>query len=130
MNDLNLIQRLLASVRRRRLDAELENEIRCHLELAERDAIAQGLSPDEARSAARRNFGGVARMQEEHREVRTVFWVENALRDLRWGVASLKRDPAFAAIVVGVLALGIGANTAIFSLLDAALLRPLPFPVG
>lgn len=89
MNDLlNLIQRLLASVRRRRLDAELENEIRSHLELAERDAIAQGMSLEQARGAARRDFGGVAQMQEEHCGVRTVHWIENARRDLRLGVLS------------------------------------------
>jgi putative ABC transport system permease protein len=115
-------------VRRHRLDAELENEIRSHLELAERDAIAQGMSLEQARCAARRNFGGVTPMQEAHRDVRTLLWVETAVRDFRLGVASLKRDPAFATIAVGVLALGIGANTAMFSLLDTALLRPLPFP--
>lgn len=128
MSNPNLIQRLLASLRRRRLDSELENEIQSHLELAERDEIARGVSPKDARAAAWRSFGGVAQMQEEHRDVRTVFWVETALRDFRLGVASLRRDPNFTAVAIGVLALGIGANTAMFSLLDAVLLRPLPFP--
>jgi putative ABC transport system permease protein len=124
----NLIQRLLASLRRRRLDSDLENEIQSHLELAERDMIAQGASPEDARAAARRSFGGVAQMQEEHRDVRTIRWVETALRDLRLGVASLRRNPTFTIVAIGVLALGIGANTAMYSLLDAVLLRPLPFP--
>jgi hypothetical protein len=127
MSHPNLIQRLLASLRRRRLDSELEDEIQSHLELAERDEIARGVSPKDARAAARRSFGGVAQMQEEHRDVRTVVWVETALRDFRLGVASLRRDPTFTTVAIGVLALGIGANTAMFSLLDAVLLRPLPF---
>jgi predicted permease len=124
----SFIQRLMASLRGHRLDRELESEVLAHLELAERDAMAQGMTREEARNTARRGFGGIAQMQEEHRDTRTVFWVETALRDLRRGVASLKRDPAFTAVAVGVLALGIGANTAMFSLLDAALLRPMPFP--
>ncbi len=128
MSNPTLIQRLLASFRRRRMDSELENEIQSHLELAERDHIARGASPADARAAARRNFGGVAQMQEVHRDVRTVLWVETAQRDLRLGVASLWCNPTFTIVAIGVLALGIGANTAMFSLVDAVLLRPLPFP--
>lgn len=122
------LQRLLALVRRRRLDAELEGEVRAHLELAERDAIERGLSPAAARIEALRQFGGVLRIEEEHRDVRSVNWIENILRDLRLGTAALRRDPAFAAVAIGVLALGIGANAAMFSLLDAVLFRPPPFP--
>ena len=121
-------KRLLALVRKRRLDRELEGEVRAHLELAEREAIAAGVSPEEARLAARRAFGGIEQMKEEHRDTRSVRWIENVLRDFRYGLASLRRDPGFALVAVGVLALGIGANTAMFSLVDGALLRPLPFP--
>jgi len=122
------VERLLALVRRPRLDRELENEILAHLELAERDAIARGLSPEEARRAARLSFGGIEKMKEEHRDERSFRWIETLLRDLRYGLASLLRTPGFTAVVVSVLALGIGANVAMFSVLDAVLLKPLPFP--
>ena len=122
------VKRLLALVRRPRLDRELENEILAHLELAERDALARGLSPEEARRAARLRFGGIENMKEEHRDARSFRWIETLLRDLRYGLASLLHTPGFNAVVVSVLALGIGANVAMFSVLDAVLLKPLPFP--
>ena len=121
-------RRLLALVRKRRLDGELEGEILAHLEMAELRAIAAGLSPEEARREARRGFGGIEQMKEDHRDRRSVRWVENLLRDVRYGMASLARDPGFAAVTIGLLALGIGANTAMFSIVDAVLLKPLPFP--
>ena len=92
------------------------------------DAIAAGLSPEEARREARRSFGGIEQMKEDHRDQRSVRWVENLWRDVRYGMASLARDPGFAAVTIGLLALGIGANTAMFSIVDAVLLKPLPFP--
>ena len=67
-------------------------------------------------------------MKEDHRDQRSVRWVENLLRDVRYGMAALARDPGFAAVTIGLLALGIGANTAMFSIVDAVLLKPLPFP--
>ena len=121
-------RRLLALFRKRRLDGELEGEIRAHMEMAELDAIASGLSPEEARREARRGFGGIEPMKEEHRDQRSVRSVENLLRDARYGIAALARDPGFAAVTIGLLALGIGANTAMFSIVDAVLLKPLPFP--
>ncbi len=124
----SIAARLLALFRQRRLDRELDGEILAHLEMAERDAIAAGLSPQEARTQARRGFGGIEQMKEEHRDRRSVRWMENLLRDLRYGTAALKRDPAFAAVTIGLLALGIGANTAMFTIVDAVLLKPLPFP--
>ena len=96
--------------------------------MAELDAIAAGLSPEEARREARRGFGGIEQMKEDHRDQRSVRWVENLLRDVRYGMAALARDPGFAAVTIGLLALGIGANTAMFSIVDAVLLKPLPFP--
>lgn len=122
-----LAARLAALVRKRRFDDELEDEIAAHLELAERDAVASGMSPQEARIAARKQFGSIESMKEEHRDRRSVRWLENAWRDVGYGLASLGRDPGFACVVVGVLALGIGANVAMFSLLDAVMLKPLPF---
>lgn len=120
--------RLLALLRKRRLEGELDGEIRAHLEMAELDAISAGLPPEEARHAARRGFGGIEQMKQNHRDQRSVRWVENLLRDARYGLASLARDPGFAAVTIGLLALGIGANTAMFSIVDAVLLKPLPFP--
>jgi hypothetical protein len=120
--------RLLALVHKRHLDGELEGEILAYLEMAEHDAIAAGLSPEEARHEARRAFGGIEQMKEDHRDDRSVRWMENLSRDVRYGMASLARDPAFAAVTIGLLALGIGANTAMFSIVDAVQLKPLPFP--
>ena len=120
--------RLLALFRKRRLDQELDGEVLAHLEMGERDALAAGMSPEEARREARLRFGGIERMKENHRDARSVRWVENLLRDVRYGMASLVRDPGFAAVTIALLALGIGANTAMFSIVDAVLLKSLPFP--
>jgi predicted permease len=122
------VARLLALFRKRKLDREVDDEILAHLELAERDAIAAGVMPEEARQAARRNFGGIEQMKEDHRDHRGVRWMENLLRDFRYGVGGLARDPGFALVTIGLLALGIGANSAMFSIVDAVLLKPLPFP--
>ena len=123
-----IVRRLLALLRSRRLDSELEDEMRAHLELAERDAMASGLSPTEARRAARQAFGSIERIREDHRDKRSVRWMETFVKDLRYGLLLLRRDPGFAFVAIAVMAIGIGANTAMFSLMDAALLKPLPFP--
>ena len=123
-----LVSRLAAIGRKGRLDRELDAEVLAHLELAERDALAAGLSPEEARRAARQRFGGVEQMKEDHRDQRGVRWLENLFQDFRYGLTSLRRDRLFAVVAIGVLALGIGANTAMFSLVDAVLFKPLPFP--
>jgi predicted permease len=125
---LRLLHRLRALAQPGHLDRELDDEIQAHLELAERDGIAAGLSPDEARRKARRRFGGIDPMKEAHRDQRSARWIENLLKDMRYGLASLSRDPMFTFVAVGVLALGIGANAAMFSLVDAVLLKPIPFP--
>lgn len=118
---------LLALWRKQRLEQELESEILAHIELAEQDARARGLSSEEARWAARRSFGGIEQMKEVHRDLRSVPFLDTLQRDLRYGLASLLRTPGFTAVVVGVLALGIGANVAMFSVVDAVLFKPLPF---
>ncbi|HET7216756.1 MAG TPA: ABC transporter permease, partial [Vicinamibacterales bacterium] len=128
MSMRRLLKRLAALARGRRLDAELDDEILAHLELAEREYRERGLTPDQARRAARLQFGSIAAMKDAHRDDRGVRWLDTLARDARYGLASLLRDPAFTVIAVGVLALGIGANTAMFSVVDAFLLKPLPFP--
>lgn len=122
------VLRLWALKNKSKLDRELDDEIRAHLELAERDARASGMSVEEARREARRSFGGIEQVKQNHREQRSALWVENFVLDVRYGLASLRRNPGFAAVAIGVLALGIGANAAMFNLVDAVILNPLPFP--
>ena len=122
------LARLTALVRRQRLERELDDEVIAHLELAELDARARGLDPLEARRDALRRFGGIDQMKEIHRDDRSARWIEHFVKDARYGLASLKREPLFTLVAVGVLALGIGANTAMFSLVDGVLFTPMPFP--
>ena len=118
-----LIGRLRAWLSHDRLDREFDDEIRAHLELAERDARAAGLSPEEARVAARRSFGGVEQIKEEHRDERGVPWLESLLRDTRQGLRGMRRVPALCASIVVILGVGIGANTTMFSAMQAIVLR-------
>jgi predicted permease len=122
------LARLLALLRRDRLDRELNDEVVAHLELAEHDARARGLDPVAARRDALRRFGGIEQMKEVHRDDRSTRWLENFIKDARYGLASLRREPLFTGVAISVLALGIGANTAMFSVVDTVLLKPLPFP--
>jgi len=121
------IQRLLALVRRRRLDLELEAEIEAHLEMAERDARQAGLSAEEARWEARRRFGGIEQIKEEHRYRRSVRWVETGAREFRYAIRTLGRAPGFTTVAMLTLAIGIGATAAVFSLIQGVLLTPPPY---
>jgi predicted permease len=121
-----MLIRLWNMLRYRRLDREMDVELRHHLESLEAEYRARGLSAEAARLAARRDFGGVAHTREAHREQRGLRWLEQLLQDVRFGLRLLRRTPLFTAAVVLSLGLGIGANTAIFSLLNAVALRPLP----
>jgi len=112
--------------RRKRMMDELEQDIRAHIEMETQDNIARGMPPEEARYAAMRKFGNVTRVQEDAHEVWSFLWLEQLWQDVLFGLRMLRKAPAFTAVAVLTLAFGIGANTAIFSLIDAVMLRSLP----
>jgi hypothetical protein len=113
---------------RDRADSELRREIDEHVRLLVERNMRQGMSAKDAERAARRQFGGIAQLEEEHRETRGIPFLENLLRDLLYAFRTIRASPAFSLMVVGILAVGLGATTAIFSLVYGILLRPLPFP--
>lgn len=114
--------------RRGRLEADLDEELRHHLDLAAAEYERRGLAPEEARRAARRDFGGVDQVREAVADRRGFRLFETLARDTRRAVRLLRATPGFTAAVIVTLGLGIGVNTAIFSIVNAALLRPLPWP--
>jgi putative ABC transport system permease protein len=119
--------RLLNALRRETADTDLAREIAAHLALLEDDFRRRGMSPDQARLAAKRALGSVAHTADAHRDARSFVWIDDARRDVRYALRTLAGNRTFAAVAIATIALGIGASTSIFSVVHALLLTPLPY---
>src|SRR6266851_4840727 len=122
----DLLLRLRSLFRRKNVEAEIDEELRFHFEKQVSKFMQSGLTPEEAKRRARLPFGGMEQLKEEHRDARGVNFIETLLQDIRYGLRILGRTPIITSVAILSLALGIGANTAIFSLIDAVMLRFLP----
>src|SRR5689334_6730827 len=119
--------RLLSLFRERSSDRELAREIDAHLQLLEDEFVAKVMSRNDAKFAARRAFGGVDQTKERHRDARSFRWIADIPRDAAYGLRSLRRSSSFTIAAVLTLAIGIGATSTIYSVVNTVLISPLPF---
>ena len=121
------LSRLFALLHKGKMERDLDKEIQFHLECEMEENIRRGMKPEEAYLAARRSFGGVEQFKEECRDVRRNRWLEDCWQDARYSLRLWRRKPAYTLLAILTLTLGIGANTAIFSVIYGVLIRPLPY---